>query len=228
MTEPRKRRSRDPVATREAILDAACSLLAKDGPEGISLSEVAKLAEVNRGTAYQHFETREKLIDETLAFVSEKMFRAIYGDPEDAANRDVRDIDVETLTENLAEFAMENPELCRIWLLQILASPDPSRDPFWREYEGSLARFAATELAEAGIDTEALSVINLASAFLWPVWARAHSQTEADRKGLARRFANETLRLSMYGSLNADRYPEIAERLGRSPNPKLRAASGTL
>ena len=58
-----KRRVRDPAATRETILEAAANLLAKDGPEGVSLSAVAHLAAVNRGTAYQHFETREKLIE---------------------------------------------------------------------------------------------------------------------------------------------------------------------
>ena len=48
MTDIRKRRARDPVATREAILEAARALLAKDGPDGVSLSEVAHLAGVNR------------------------------------------------------------------------------------------------------------------------------------------------------------------------------------
>ena len=38
------RRPRDPEATREAILEAACTLLSKRGPDGISLSEVAQLA----------------------------------------------------------------------------------------------------------------------------------------------------------------------------------------
>src|SRR5438309_1767095 len=55
MSEARKRRPRDPEGTREAILEAARTRLAADGPEGLSLSEVAHLAGVNRGTAYQHF-----------------------------------------------------------------------------------------------------------------------------------------------------------------------------
>ena len=42
-------------------------LLARSGPEGVSLSEVARLAGVNRGTAYQHFDTREGLIEATVA-----------------------------------------------------------------------------------------------------------------------------------------------------------------
>ncbi|UVO52656.1 TetR/AcrR family transcriptional regulator [Sphingomonas sp. SUN039] len=228
MTEPRKRRSRDPVATRADILEAACTLLAKDGPEGISLSEVAKLAGINRGTAYQHFETREKLIEATTEWVSDKMFRAVFGDPETLGERNVGEVDIASLTDRLHMFAMDNPELCRIWLLQLLSSPEPSRDPFWREYEGSLARFAATEFAQPGIDTEALSVLNLAGAFLWPVWARSHAHGDDDRRSLAVRFSQEALRLSMYGSLQSENYPLIAERLGRAPKVpvKLRAVGG--
>jgi AcrR family transcriptional regulator len=215
MPEPRKRRSRDPIATRAAILDAACSLLAKDGPEGISLSEVAALAEVNRGTAYQHFATREKLIEATAQWVSDKMFRAVFGDPETLGERQVGEVDIAAMTDRLTHFAMDNPELCRVWLLQLLSSPDPTTDPFWREYEGSLERFAATDLAKDGVDAEVLSVITLAGAFLWPIWARSHAQSEGERSVLARRFAQETLRLSMYGTLQSARFPQIAERLGK-------------
>ena len=38
--------------------------------------------------------------------------------------------------------------------MQVLASPDPSQDPFWREYCGSLERWAASDLAVPGIDAE--------------------------------------------------------------------------
>ncbi len=215
VTEKRIRRARDPEATRAAILEAARTLLAKDGPEGISLSEVAKLAGVNRGTAYQHFATREKLIEATTASVSETMFRAVFGDPEEIGERQVEDVDSAALTDRLANFGMDNPELCRIWLLQLLSSPDPTSDPFWREYEGSLERFAATDLAPDGVDAEVLSVITLAGAFLWPVWARSHAQSDDERRSLARRLSQEMLRLSMYGSMHSDRFPDIAERLGK-------------
>lgn len=211
--ESRTRRPRDPDATREVILEAARTLLAKDGPEGISLSEVAHLAGVNRGTAYQHFETREKLIEATVAWASDKLFRAAFGDPETIGERQVEEIDIASMTERLAAFAMENHELCRVWLMQVLASPDPSQDPFWREYCGSLERFAASDFAVPGIDAEVLSVMNLAGIFLWPIWARAHAENDAGRAALAERYSRETLRLSMYGSLRPEAYPGIAERL---------------
>lgn len=204
-----KRRVRDPAATRETILEAASNLLAKDGPEGISLSAVAHLAAVNRGTAYQHFETRERLIDATVKWVSDKLFRAVFGDPETIGERRVEEVDTAALAERLCDFAMENPDLCRVWLQQVLASPDPREDPFWREYAGSFARFACTELAEPGIDVEVLSVVNLAGVFFWPILARAHAVGPKQRLELSRRFSQEILRLSLFGTMRAEAFPEI-------------------
>src|SRR5690606_25499338 len=125
----------------------------------------------------------------------------------------VEEVDVAEVTQRLALFAMENPELCRVWLLQLLASPDPASDPFWREYCGSFQRFADTALAEPGIDMEVLSVTNLAGVFLWPIWARAHAESERGRAQLARRFVDEILRLSLYGTMRAEAYPAIIDRI---------------
>jgi AcrR family transcriptional regulator len=213
MTDNRRRRPRDPERTREDILEAARTRLANDGPEGLSLSEVAHLAGVNRGTAYQHFETRDKLIKATAQWVSDRLFRSVFGDPATLGERRVEQVDVAALTDRLANFAMDNPELCRVWLLQVLSSPDPASDPFWKEYEGSTARFARTRLAQENIDTEVLSVIMLAGSFLWPVWAQSHGRGEKERRRLAYRFVQECLRLCMYGSLRPDHYPNIAGRL---------------
>jgi AcrR family transcriptional regulator len=206
-----KPRVRDPQSTREAILEAARSRLAHDGPEGLSLAEVARIAGVNRGTAYQHFKTREKLIAATAAWVSDKMFEAVFGYGQPV--KDASQLDVAELTDRLSAFAMDNPELCRAWLLQVLSSPNPGKDRFWRQYLGSTARFAATDLAQENIDDEVLSVIMLAGAFLWPIWARAHAKKKEDMRPFAHRFAQECLRISMYGNLRSERYPQIARRL---------------
>lgn len=218
MANPVKRRARDPQATRADIIEAALTLLAKDGPEAISLSAVAVLAGVNRGTAYQHFETRENLVAASLAEVSQRMFRAVFGDPETIGERDVEKVDMIATTERMASFAMENTDLCRIWLLQLLASPDPSADPFWREYVGSIGRFAQTPMAEPDIDVEVWSVISLVGNFLWPVWARAHSHSDAERGALKDRLTHEMLRLSLRGTLNKDNNSNVAEWLSADRN----------
>lgn len=227
MRAEKTRRPRDPEATREAILEAAGILLARHGPEGVSLAEVAQQAGVNRGTAYQHFATRENLIQVTIQWMSEKMFHAVFGDPETVGERRVDQVDIADLADRLAEFAMENSELCRVWLMQLLASPDPTSDPFWREFSGSLERFAKTDLAQENIDAEALSVMMISGTFLWPVWARSHARDDDERKALARRFVQEMLRLCMYGSVRPEKYPDVARRLGKKKTSKvkLRATS---
>jgi hypothetical protein len=120
---------------------------------------------------------------------------------------------VAELTDRLSAFAMHNPELSRAWLLHVLSSPTPAKDRFWREYQGSTARFATTDLAQENVDAAVLSVIMLAGAFLWPVWARAHADKKEDMRPLAHRFAQECLRISMYGNLRSEHYPGIAARL---------------
>jgi AcrR family transcriptional regulator len=215
MMTTRKRRFPDPVATREVILEAARALLARDGPEGMSVSAVAVLAGVNRGTAYQHFVTREQLVSATTQSVSDMLFRAAFGDPPTAKDRRVEEVDITSLTRTLADFAVDNPALCRIWFLQLLASDEPAQDPFWREYAGSLRRFTETDLAEPGIDSDVFSLLMLAGNFLWPVWAKTHEKTDAERRVLAQRFAMESLRLAMHGTMRIACFPEIEKMIAR-------------
>jgi AcrR family transcriptional regulator len=225
MTEQRPRRKRDPERTREAILEAAREVMAQDGKEGVSVVEVARRAGVNRGTAYQHFQTREQLIEATAEWVSDKLYRAVFGDPlesPEGGELPMAGDDVEAVNQNLATFAMENPELGRIWLFEVLSSKQPSNDPFWRYYEQSFKRFAATALAQPGIDVEVLSVLLISGAFIWPVWVRSHARTAKERQQMMVRYTREILRLTLHGTLRPESYPELEIRLGKS-SPSARA-----
>ena len=213
--ERRPRKKRDPEATREAILDAAREVLAQDGKEGLSVAQVAKLAGVNRGTAYQHFQTREQLIEATAAWVSDKLYRAVFGDPARVANQSVDEVSVEEVNQHLAEFAMENPALGRVWLFEVLSSRRPASDPFWRQYESNFAAFAKTELAQPDMDVEVLAVLSLAGSFIWPVWARSHARTSKERQQMAQRFIREMLRLCLHGTLRPEKYAELDARVSK-------------
>jgi AcrR family transcriptional regulator len=133
-SQKRVRRARDPAGTREAILEAAREVLAQDGKEGLSVSLVARRAGVNRGTAYQHFQTREQLIEATTHWVSDKLFHAVYGDRAEPEAESADSVGIRLVTEHLADFAMENPELGRAWLFELLSSRRPARAPVWRGY----------------------------------------------------------------------------------------------
>ena len=217
MTKERARTKRDPQRTREAILEAAREVLAQDGKEGLSVAQVAQRAGVNRGTAYQHFQTREQLIEATAAWVSDKLYRAVFGDPVVARDQPVETISVEGVNERLAEFAMENPALGRIWLFEVLSSRRPANDPFWRQYESNFARFAKTNLAQPGMDVEVLSVLFLAGHFIWPVWARAHARSAKERRQMSQRFHREVLRLTLHGTLRPEKFRDLDARVSRRP-----------
>lgn len=211
----RVRRKRDPEGTREAILQAAREVLAQDGKEGLSVAQVAQRAGVNRGTAYQHFQTREQLIEATAAWVSDRLYRAVFGDPDVARKQAVETVSVESVTEHLAEFAMENPEIGRIWLFELLSSRRPMSDPFWRQYKSNFEKFARTELAQPGIDAEVGSVVMLAGSFLWPVWVRAHAQGAKERQQMTKRLVREMLRLCLHGTLRAEKYQQLDQRVNK-------------
>ena len=204
-----QRRKRDPEGTRLAILEAAGRLLARDGPEGLSVSQVAHLAGVNRGTAYQHFLTREQLLEATTAWMSERLRSAVFGD--DSLDKGELP-NVQGVVEHMAEFAMENPELGRVWLFEMLSANRPANDPFWKEYRAHFERFAQSEVAQPGIDAEVHSVMLLISTFLWPVFARAHACTAKERQAMARRFSSEVLRLSLHGTIRPEKLPEFHGR----------------
>jgi AcrR family transcriptional regulator len=182
----------------------------------VSFSEVARLANVDRGTAHRHFLNREQLLREAVQYVSDKLRQAVFGGEEDLAAKRFASSEVMEQNARLIKFAMDNPELCRIWLFDMLTSGDPSADPFWQALAGSYGAFARTDAAQENANSEVLAIITLSSVFLWSIRARAHAHSDAEREKLAEDFAVECMRLSMYGILKPERYPEIAGFLART------------
>ncbi len=206
------RLKRDPERTREEILAVACKVLAKDGPEGLSVSEVAQLAGVNRGTAYHHFPTREELLVATKTWVSERLCREVFGDPP----RERIQADPQAVIANLTVFAMENPEFGRVWLYTVLSSNQPANDPFWNRFRSHVEAFARSELAQPGINCEVHAAQMLVGMFLWPVWARVDSLSPAGRRRMAESYSNEVLRSSLFGTMRPEKFPDLSARVGEA------------
>lgn len=209
--EPRPRRKRDPESTRISILEAATTILAQDGAEGLSVSSVAKLAGVNRGTAYQHFQVKEDLIRATLDWVSQQLLDAVFDgwDVEDTRPESVPHpsevsfpevvSSMATFNLRLAEYAIDNPDIGRIWLYDVLSRKNPKDDVFYKRFELAMREMAASDATYDNMDTEVLSVLMLTGYFLWPVWVRSHAGSKKERKVMAQRFADEVTRLSVRG-----------------------------
>lgn len=189
-------------------------MLASDGPDGLSLSKVAHLAGVNRGTAYQHFETREDLIKATVSWVSEHLSATVFGQPDvDGNPPDPSRRPVYQVITGLVDFAVENPELGRIWLFEILSSDNPGDDTFFKQFVQATEALSKSELSEEGIDAEVLSVMMLAGYFLWPVWVRGRAKTKKERQAMSQRMRREVLRLSLHGTLRAEAVPQLQKLL---------------
>jgi AcrR family transcriptional regulator len=211
-TSKRQRRNNtDPDATRMEILQAALEVLAKDGPESLSVAEVARRAGVNRGTAYQHFPTREDLAHATASWVSERMYQEFYGDLEQLSEaNEVYPADL--ALERLSDFAMNNPELSRAWLFDVMSTQGNVTDKFWKKYVEELGEFAQSGYGREDIDVEVLAFITLSSALLWPIWVGAHAKSAKARDKMQQRFVDEMMRLVLFGSLVPERHAKLVER----------------
>lgn len=227
MSQKRRTGPLNPEGTRNDILEAAFTLLAKNGQKGVSFSEVARLANVDRGTAHRHFQSREGLLKATAEKVSEKLTDAIFGENLPDQKTSFQSTEIMEQNQRLIKFGMDSPELCRIWLFEVLSSDDPMKDFFWRTFLSSYAGFAKTEAAQENLNVEVLAIIMLAGSFLWPIWIGAHAKSDAEKQVLAEGFSKEMLRLSMYGSLKPEFFPEIAEMLNGASDKKPKKNSDT-
>lgn len=216
-----RRNNTDPEATRREILQAALELLSRDGPEALSVAAVARRAGVNRGTAYQHFPTREDLTHATVKWVGERMYDEFYGDHEEAGEEgEVYLPAPDVAQERLTRFAIENPELSQAWLFDIMTTEGEVDDRFWREYVKRLQQFVDQGYGRPGMDVEVFAFVSMVSSLLWPIWVRAHSRGKNSRKAMQSRFYNEMMRLFLFGSLVPEQHQELAARFLKTDTPE--------
>ncbi len=226
-TESRRERKRNPENTKAAILEAAKQVLAQDGAEGLSVSSVAHHAGVDRGTVHRYFHGKEDLVRATLDWVGHQLVEAVYrGDDGIGGITTVSNIDLPNLPDfisgiaafnlRLAEYAIDNPEIGRIWLYDVLSREDPTEDVFYKRFVQGLRDLAESDASENNIDVEVLSVVILTGYFMWPVWVRSHARDKKARDTMAKRLAGEVLRLSMHGMFRADSHSILQAYLKRN------------
>lgn len=196
-------RARDPDATRRLILAAAQAMMAEQGPSGLTVSDVARRARVNRGTAYQHFPTRESLVAEVLDRLAHRT-KAIL-DAEAPASLDAR-IDA------TVEYFVRDPELVRLSLFRMLAGiPHPS-ESLWREYVERVGRLASSPDSQPGIDAEMAAIVLLGATVLWSLRVQSGGARAADTE----RYLRELKRFMLHGMVRPERHPDLVATLARS------------
>ena len=116
--EARRTRAEIAAGTREAILSAACEIIAEEGFEKIRMRMVAERAGVSTAALHYHFDNREKLFAEALRYSFEHTGRDVYQTPAeiDSATKRLARIITASLptTESLRrEWAMYQELWCR-------------------------------------------------------------------------------------------------------------------
>jgi len=198
-------RIRDPEATREAILAAAQGMMAEHGPAGLTVSDVARRAGVNRGTAYQHFPTREHLVAAVLDRLGRGTKRALDATAPESLDARIDDT---------VAYFVEHPELVRLSLFRMLGGiPHPSED-LWLDYLERMRLFAASPGVRAGADGEMLAVILLGATMLWSLRVQSGGASGA----ATRRYLRELKRLMLHGVLRPEQNPDVVAALADAPD----------
>lgn len=85
-SKPTRARGRpsDP-AKREAILDAACALFFRGGPDALNMEAVAREAGISKGTLYTHFPHREALIRAVIIAHHARLVASLHEPVDDTA-----------------------------------------------------------------------------------------------------------------------------------------------
>jgi AcrR family transcriptional regulator len=201
---PRKRR--DPGTTYESILSAARELMAERGPEGLTVSEVAHRASVNRTTAYQHFRTREQVVEAVVSRLSNEVSRILDAD-----------LSLGERIDQMVKWHLDHPDIARLWLFQMLSDIPLPRDESWERFLKGMSALAASERTQDGIDSEMLAHILLGATLVWSLLARRGPKREAGASEATGRFLQELKRLLLYGVLKPSDWPDVTAAVA---NPK--------
>ena len=184
-----KTRTRNPEQTRAKLLQATIDLLADKGADALSMKEVARVAKVSRGVAYQHFEHRDHLLSEAKTWLSERLLESLAGErtPESTEDRVFL----------AARLVLNNREASRVMLADAMAGKELRTDqPVYRLLIVALQQFTASGRARPGTDLEMLSFILLGSIASIIMLSYHH---DGDIDSLARRFTDEYTRILREG-----------------------------
>ena len=130
--EPYRRQMTSYRRTRSAILEATKNLIALHGLQVTSMIEIADTAEVSRATLYNHFRSKESVMQALLEFEIDRILEC--ADSESSPAHALARISIEISTDPaLATMRLNDPAL----LTQLLSA---GTDPLWQQVHASLVQ----------------------------------------------------------------------------------------
>ena len=194
---PRKTHIRNPVQTRERLLQATVELLALKGPDALSIKEAAQLANVSRGVAYQHFTDRDHLLREAKGWITERLLESVQYSSVASAD----DVMLQT-----ARLVMQNRDAATLLIADAIAGRELSTDhPINRMVRQTLKHMQSTGEARADLDVEILSYIFLGMTSTLVMLSRL---PDSDHEQLAQRFTRELSNFLRHGIFSPTPKPQ--------------------
>jgi AcrR family transcriptional regulator len=189
-----------PTDLREGCVREALAIIEAEGPERLSLREVARRLGVSHQAPYRHFPSRDHLLAEIIARGFEAFARHLDARPESADPG----ADLRAMGEAYLDFARAHPLQYRLIFGAVL--PDPARHPEMMRK----ARHAFALLTEA-IDrlsgpAGAARPVALDALF---VWSAMHGLATITQSGAL-------ASLDLPAELHAGTVAHVLERIGRA------------
>jgi AcrR family transcriptional regulator len=212
-----KKRIRNPVQTRAKLLQATIDLVAEKGPDALSLKDAARAAHVSRGVAYQHFKSRDHLLQEARTWMSDRLMDSLVT---------LRDASTEERIAHVANLVLEHREASTLFIADALAGRVLKADhPLYRLLLEILEEFRLSGRARSDMDVEIMSFIMVGS--VGTLIMLSQLRNGGDREELARRFTTEWSKVLQQGIFRkGSRHPlkSNSPRLGRRPHTRSRRA----
>lgn len=180
-----KPRIRNPEQTRAKLLQATIELLAEKGPDGVSLKEAARVADVSRGVAYQHFADREHLLREAKTWMSDRLFESVV---------ELNSASLEENVNHIAKLVLNNRAAAGLLVADALSGKAlDAEHPLYKLVLRDLEALKSSGNARPDFDVEIMSFIMLGSIATLVMLSRAHGNIDTDE--LAQRFTTDWTRI---------------------------------
>jgi AcrR family transcriptional regulator len=176
------------------LIETAVRLISQKGVGALSNAAVANAMGINRTTVYYHFDSREALLEAVKVWSAEQLSIAFS-----------RNTPQQERIDYITRFALENPELIKLWIEEFLSPGDIRQSyPFWDALvDGIEARSKGRRRRDA-VDAEVYCVMLLTSAIIGPRVFRNRVAPKADTESIVQRFRRERQRLLALDALLRD------------------------
>lgn len=206
----KKPRIRNPEQTRAKLLQATIDLLAEKGPDALSLKEAARVADVSRGVAYQHFADREHLLRDAKAWMSDRLFESVV---------ELNSASLEENVNHIAKLVLSNREAAALLVADALNGKALDADhPLYKLVLKDLEALKASGNARQDFDVEIMSFIMLGSIATLVMLSRA--QGNVDIEVLAERFTTDWTRILRQGLFVEKAHPVKTAHQTEKPSAK--------